>query len=186
MNGFVFVLIAAAIFVPQPSAAPRPSGGSGGGGGDAAPIVPNQRSFDNVDGNTNSPLREVPPTFHIEGVVRSLAGAPLSGVTVKMFSSGLVAGSATTDSDGSFQIEGTPDLKESTNTTLWFQSADPERYLDSSAVLSVGKVARERGLVPSCVPRIKVLGTSAQVEVTMMSADEWQKELEKSGCLSSS
>lgn len=186
MNGFVFALVAAVLFVPQPSAAPRPSGGSGGGGGDGVPIITNQRTFENVDGSVNSPLRDVPPTFHIEGVVRSLEGVPISGVTVKMFSSGLVAGSARTESDGSFKIEGNPVLKESTNTTLWFQSQDPERYLDTSAVLSLGKVARERGLVPACIPRIKVLGASAQVEVTMMSADEWQKELEKSGCLSSS
>jgi hypothetical protein len=186
MNGFVLALVAAAILIPKPDLAPQPGGGSGGGGGDPMPVAPNQRSLESVDGSPDSPFRDVPPSFHVEGVVRSAAGVPLAGVTVKMFSNGVVAGSTTTETDGSFEIEGTPELKESTNTTIWFQSLDPERYLDASAVLSVGSVARQRNLVPTCVPRIQITGTSARVEVTMMSAEEWQKELEQSGCLSAS
>ena len=68
-------------------------------------------------------------------------------------------------------------------SVIWFQSPDPRRLLDSHVVLYAGDVARDRKLFPECVQRVNFVGSTASVQVTMLSEEERFAALEKSGCL---
>lgn len=159
------------------------AGGSGGGTTPNPGITEERRVQQDIGGSTLNPTREAEPGFQIDGTVTDGSGSPLGAVLVKMFSNGMLRASAQTAVDGSFRIEANPLIGGENSTVLWFQSPDPERLLDAQAILSEGKVAREKKLFPPCAQRVDVLGNHATVAVRLMTQDEMKAAVEQSKCL---
>jgi hypothetical protein len=116
-------------------------------------------------------------------VVSDVAGNALAGIVVKMFTNGVLKANAKTDVDGSFEIEANPMSGGNNTTDLWFQSPDPDQFLDTNVVLASGKVARERNLFPECTQKVDLLGNFVEVEVKMMTQEERKNALVETKCL---
>ncbi len=119
----------------------------------------------------------------LDGVVRDSSGRPMAGLPVRLYGSGTLAASATTDESGAFRITGNPLFGAQRTVDLWFISADPSRWTDAQVILSASRVDRERGLLSPCAPVVSLLGNAATVEVTMWSPEERKAEIAKSRCL---
>jgi hypothetical protein len=162
----------------SPQAAPGDAGDSG-----PNPGIPQERRLEtDVFGSIATPNRAVPQGVQIDGRVVSRAGRPLGNVLVKLFSNGVVRGSARTAADGAFALEANPAAGTGDTTVLWFESPS-EDLLHTHAVLHESNVARDRGLFPACVQRIVIAGSIASVEVVLMTEAERMADLKQSGCL---
>lgn len=178
------LLLSAILLVAAAASAPAGPGGAGDVPTPVNPGIPQERRvLEDVTGSPITPGREAPAGIQVDGRVVTGSGAPLAGVLVKVFSNGVVTATERTDSDGSFAVRANPAVGGNNTTVLWFESPDPERYLDSQAVLHEGTVARELGLFPPCVQKTEIAGSNAQIEVTMMTLDERKAALEQSRCL---
>lgn len=148
------------------------------------PGIPQERRIlEDVSGSQVVPGREAPASLQVDGRVSTASGAPLGDVLVKVFSNGVVTATARTEPDGAFSVRANPPAGGNNTTVLWFESPDPDRYLDTEAVLAEGTVARDQKLFPECVQRIEIMGNNARLEVTMRTLDERRKALEESRCL---
>lgn len=151
------------------------------GGGDTTP----RRIQADVSGDLATPQRGQMPAVDVEGRVVDASGRPLGGVLVKAFADGLISGSATSDTDGSFRLAAT--LVETSgkgSAVLWFDSPRDE-HLDALVVLWTGDAAKAAGVFPPCTQILPVHGgrTIGKVEVTMRTADERRKAVAASECL---
>jgi len=147
------------------------------------PGTPQERRLDSdVMGSTSTPNRAVPQGVQIEGRVLTRGGSPIGGVVVKLFSNGVVSASAKSAADGAFRLEANPASGGDDTTVLWFESPSDD-LLDAHAVLHESRQAKERKLFPDCVQRVTVAGSTAQVEVVLMTEAERLDDLKKSGCL---
>jgi hypothetical protein len=164
----------AALLAPVAEAPAAPPGGGGGSpGGTPGPAR---------TGRDNLAQRDAAPAMVVGGNVVSRSGQPIGGVVVKMFANGVILNSTTTNPEGSFEIEGNPSVGGNNTTVLWFESPGSDR-VSSSVILSLGDIAREQRLFPGCTPRLDFLGSTARVEVTMLTVDERNAAIRESGCL---
>lgn len=161
----------------------------GSGGGSATPnpgIAQERRVEQDIGADAINPMQEAPAGLQIDGTVTDGSGSPLANVVVKLFSNGVVTASAQTAADGTFRIEANPPIGGNNTSVIWFQSPDPDRLLDTQAVLSEGATAKERHLFPPCVQHVQILGNQATVSVRLMTPDELKAAIQKSGCLGGS
>jgi hypothetical protein len=172
---------------PGAEAIAASSGGGTSGGGvptdPGANIMVQEKRISEDTQIDHTGMRDPTAAFQISGRVYNGSGEPMAGILVKMFTNGTIAAHAKTDVDGAFSIEANPMTGGNNTTDLWFESPDPEAILDSNVVLATGKVARERGLIPSCTQKVDILGSFAEVEVIMMTPDQRKESLEQSQCL---
>lgn len=180
------VSVALAGLVLAPGSLPAaPAGGTTGSSGFATPPSMGSQK-QRIERSTQESLtgqRDPDAAFQIGGRVYDGNGVPLSGVLVKMFTNGTLAAHARTDVDGAFSIAANPMSGGNNTTDLWFESPDPAKYLDSNVLLACGEVAREKNLFPRCTQKVEILGSFAEVEVTMMTPDERKESLAQTECL---
>lgn len=178
-----FALALASLLVPSvapaaPGDAP-PGGGSSGGSG-----VPELRRIERgAPGQTVSPERLPGDSIRLEGRVVDGSGSPVAKVAVKLFADGALVGSTTTSPDGLFVLAANPMQSGKGSAVMWFQSPDPEIYLDASVVLWAADSARQHGLFPPCTQFVQSTQGIATVEVTMRSLDERKTAVVASKCL---
>jgi hypothetical protein len=175
---FGFALAALLPLALSPAFAADTGGGGAGGGAGGGSILPPPSGNPTRDPG-NLGRQAALPGLDLEGKVVDAAGAPVGGVRVKMFASGIIAGSTRTASDGTFRLEANPMRGERITTDLWFESPDPDQYIDVNVVLS----AARNGLFPPCTTRITTRPEGSVIEVTMLSADQMQEQLKRTECL---
>ena len=171
------VVTIAMIALSAGSAGAAPGGGSSGGSTDGTGPTRIGRTAEGA-----TPLQGRTPGMQVSGQVVDRGGRALDGVVVKMFANGMISGSTTTDPEGAFYIEGDPTIGGNNTTVLWFESPGTE-LLPANVILSLGDVARERGLYPDCTPRIDFLGSATQVEVVLLTLKERNESVRESECL---
>jgi hypothetical protein len=174
----------AAALLPAPAvpllAAPGGGGGSPGGGDGGATL---RDSGSNVSGDVPAAQRAASAAVQVDGRVVDGAGRPLGGIAVKVFADGVLTGSATTAADGFFALVTNPMESGKGSAVVWFQSPDPEAYVDSWIVLWVSDSAKQSGLFPPCTERVAGSRGTREVEITLRSADERRKVVVESKCL---
>lgn len=173
--GIVALLTGA--LVSAASAAP-PGGGGGGGSGGTGTAPPRHSRRD----PGALPQQGESAGLQVGGRVVDADGQPLGGIVVKMFANGMIISSATTTPDGSFEIEGNPQIGGNNTTTLWFQGQG-DRFLPTGVILALGSVAAEKKLYPDCTRTVDFLGNTARIEVTMMTLDQRNAVIQESDCL---
>ncbi len=176
----IALLVGVFALVPLVAAAAPPSSG----GSTPTPSNPESRRIQrDIGGDATLAQRGMPPAYSISGRVVETSESPLAGVVIKLFANGILEDSITSDGDGSFSIETNPLTTGDGSWILWFESPDPEKFLDTDVVVQAGKVARERGLFPPCVAQVTTIGGNATVVVTMMTPDERREIVTGSNCL---
>jgi hypothetical protein len=157
--------------------------GAGGGGGSGAPAMQERRIERDVGGDQLLGRRGNRPAVAITGRVLDGSGSPMRGIVIKLFSAGILVSSARSEPDGSFAIEGNPMIEDNVTTTLWAQSPDPNKYLDTDVYLHTGRVITEQKLLSPCHETVPLMGGAADVEIVLMTPDERRKAMSERDCL---
>lgn len=115
------------------------------------------------------------------GTVLDVNNRPLSRVQVTLFIAGDVAGRATTDTDGGYELRAGFDPSDDQTILLWFVAPD-RTLMPKELVIQESKASAASGLISKCVPRA-TLTPGHQFRVYLFDADTRNKELTDSGCL---
>jgi hypothetical protein len=167
------------VLVHSPALAAAPGGGGGGGGGAGVPPGSARRDPGAL------PLQGESAGLQVGGKVVDRAGQPIAGIVIKMFANGMIIASETTDPEGGFEIEGNPQLGGNNTTMLWFEDRGGE-LVPTGVILALGSVAEDRDLYPDCTKKIDFLGNAARIEVTMLTLDQRNADVQQSDCLGAS
>ena len=115
------------------------------------------------------------------GTVLDIGDRPISGVDVKLFVDGQLAGSAVTDGAGFYDIRVPYDSSADATVILWYVA--PERSLmPKEIVLKESKASVAAGLISRCVPRA-TLSPGHQFRVYLFDPESRNKELAELDCL---
>jgi hypothetical protein len=178
------VLILGALTVLPGTAPVRAAGGGpGSGGGDVGGPVMDPRRNQDVSGDVTVAQRSPTAAVQLEGRAVDAGGKPLGGIVVKVFANGVLVASTKTEGDGTFLLDAHPMREPKGSAVIWFQSPDPERYVDASVVLWASKAAEAGRLFPECTQLLKTVGGTGKIEVTMRSVDERKLAVIESRCL---
>jgi len=115
------------------------------------------------------------------GNVLDVSDRAVSGVQVKLFLDGQLAGTAVTDGNGFYDIKAPYDASADITALLWFVA--PDRSLaPKELVIRESKASRENGLISPCVPRANLL-PGRQFRVYLFDSQSRNKELAELNCL---
>ena len=115
------------------------------------------------------------------GTVLDIGDRPISGVEVKLFVDGQLAGSAVTDGTGFYDIRAPYDTSADVTVLLWYVA--PERSLmPKEIVLKESRASAAAGLISRCVPRATVT-PGRQFRVYLFDPESRNKELAELDCL---
>jgi hypothetical protein len=115
------------------------------------------------------------------GTVLDIRDRPISGVEVKLFVDGQIAGHAITDGAGYYDIRAPYESSADATVLLWYVA--PERSLmPKEIVLKESKASASAGLISRCVPRA-TLSPGRQFRVYLFDPESRNKELAELDCL---
>jgi hypothetical protein len=115
------------------------------------------------------------------GTVLDIGDRPVSGVEVKLFVDGEVAGSALTDGAGFYDIRAPYNSSADQTVLLWYVA--PERSLmPKEIVVKESRASIAAGLISRCVPRA-TLSPGRQFRVYLFDPESRNKELAELDCL---
>jgi hypothetical protein len=115
------------------------------------------------------------------GNVLEVNDRSVSGVQVKLFVDGQLAGTAVTDGAGFYDIKAPYDAAADITVLLWFVA--PDRSLaPKELVIRESKASRENGLISPCVPRANLI-PGRQFRVYLFDSQSRNKELAELNCL---
>jgi hypothetical protein len=115
------------------------------------------------------------------GNVLDVNDRSVSGVQVKLFLDGQLAGTAVTDGTGFYDIKAAYDAAADITVLLWFVA--PDRSLaPKELVIRESKASRENGLISPCVPRASLI-PGRQFRVYLFDSQSRNKELAELNCL---
>ena len=115
------------------------------------------------------------------GTVLDVGDRPIPGVEVKLFVDGQLAGNATTDGSGFYDIRAAYDGSADATALLWYVA--PERSLmPKEIVIKESRASVAAGLISRCVPRA-TLTPGKQFRVYLFDPESRNKELAELDCL---
>jgi hypothetical protein len=115
------------------------------------------------------------------GNVLDVSDRAVVGVQVKLFLDGQLAGTATTDGTGFYDIKTPYDAGADITALLWFVAPD-HSLAPKELVLKESRASRENGLISPCVPRADIL-PGRQFRVYLFDSQSRNKELAELNCL---
>jgi len=155
----------------------------------AAPSVPAPGIDPNLTPGAQPPSRV--QEFQGLGIDRRLAvfsgnvldvnDRPVTGVQVKVFMDGQLAGTAITDGMGYYDLKAPYDAAADITVLLWFVSPD-HSLTPKELVIRESKVSKENALISACVPRADLL-PGRQFRVYLFDSQSRNKELAEMNCL---
>ena len=144
--------------------------------------------------NLGSPANQPPPKVQefqglgidrraaaFSGNVLDVGDHPISGVSVKLFLDGQLAGTATTDGAGHYDLKSPYDAAADITVLLWFVAPD-HTLTPKELVIRESRASRENGLISPCVPRADLL-PGRQFRVYLFDSQSRNKELAELNCL---
>jgi len=115
------------------------------------------------------------------GNVLDVNDRPVVGVQVKLFLDGQLAGTATTDGTGFYDIKAPYDASADITALLWFVAPD-HSLAPKELVLKESRASKENGLISPCVPRADLI-PGRQFRVYLFDSQSRNKELAELNCL---
>jgi hypothetical protein len=115
------------------------------------------------------------------GTALDISDRPVENVIVDLFVDGSLAGSATTDGSGAYEIKVPYDSHSDTTVLLWFVPQS-HSLLPKELVIRESKVSRANGLISRCVPRAELL-PGHQFRVYLFDTANRNKDLAELNCL---
>jgi hypothetical protein len=115
------------------------------------------------------------------GTVLDVADHPLSGVEVKLFMDGQLAGASVTEGTGHYELRAPYDPNTDATVLLWLVSPD-RTLVPKMVVLRESRACVEHALISPCVPRATVT-PGRQFRVYLFDAQSRNKELAELNCL---
>ena len=172
----VLVLSATLGLLALPAQAAGPTNGTGTLAGqrtDSRP--PASKSIDEIQGISDGRLA----TF--AGTVLDVNDQPVGNVIVDLFVDGELAGTATTDGVGSYEIKVPYDTHSDTTVLLWYVPQSG-RLLPKEVVIRESKACLANGLISRCIPRAELL-PGRQFRVYLFDSSNRNKDLAELNCL---
>jgi hypothetical protein len=115
------------------------------------------------------------------GNVLDVSDRPVSGVQVKLFLDGQLAGTSVTDGAGHYDLKSPYDAAADITVLLWFVASD-HSLTAKELVIRESKACRENGLISPCVPRADLV-PGRQFRVYLFDSQSRNKELAELNCL---
>ena len=155
------------------AAAPSPGSGPGSQQGPQAPASKSIQEFEGLGIDRQLTM--------FAGVVLGLGDHALFNVQVKLFVDGQLAGGATTDAAGYYEIRAPYDYYADTTVLMWYVPQD-KTLMAKELVIRESKASQQSGLITKCVPRA-ALTPGRQFRVYLFDAANRNKDLAESNCL---
>jgi hypothetical protein len=178
MRAFLRVLVLSATLglLALPAQAAAPTSGTGVLSGQRTDLrSPSSRSYDEMQGVSDGRLA----TF--AGTVLDINDQPVSHVIVDLFVDGELAGTATTEAAGTYQISVPYDAHSDTTVLLWYVPQSG-RLLPKELVIRESKACLANALISRCVPRAEFL-PGRQFRVYLFDSSDRNKDLAELNCL---
>jgi hypothetical protein len=115
------------------------------------------------------------------GTALDISDRPVENVIVDLFVDGALAGTATTDGSGAYEIKVPYDTRSDTTVLLWFVPQS-RSLLPKELVIRESRVSQANGLISRCVPRAELL-PGHQFRVYLFDASTRNKDLAELNCL---
>jgi len=115
------------------------------------------------------------------GTVLDINDRPVENVIVDLFVDGELAGTATTEGEGAYDIKVPYDTRSDTTVLLWFVP-QTGRLLPKELVIRESKASMQYGLISRCVPRAELL-PGRQFRVYLFDSTNRNKDLAEMNCL---
>jgi hypothetical protein len=168
LPGLAFLLLGAGMAHAAP-----PTGSPGSAGEDPAAFQNPIQEFQSLDIDRR--------LTSFAGTVLDVSDRPIPGVQVQLFVDGQVAGGATTDGSGFYDIRAPYQSSADATVLLWYVA--PERSLmPKEIVLKESKASVAAGLISRCVPRATIT-PGRQFRVYLFDPESRNKELAELDCL---
>jgi len=177
MRAILRVLVLSAIFVlaahPAQAAAPAASGVLTG---PRAPRPQRNKSVEEFQGLGVDRQLAV-----FSGTALDISDRPVENVIVDLFVDGALAGTATTDGSGAYEIKVPYDTHGDTTVLLWFVPQG-RSLLPKELVIRESRASQANELISRCVPRAELL-PGHQFRVYLFDASTRNKDLAELNCL---
>ena len=174
----VLVLSAILALTAAPAQAAAPSSGPGGLSGQRPDTRPPSKAK-NLEEYQGLGMDRQLAVF--AGTVLDISDRPVDNVIVDLFIDGELAGTATTEGTGAYDIKVPYDTRSDTTVLLWFVPQSG-RLLPKELVIRESKASQMNGLISRCVPRAELL-PGRQFRVYLFDSTNRNKDLAEMNCL---
>ncbi|HZI88903.1 MAG TPA: hypothetical protein VFD83_00455 [Candidatus Polarisedimenticolia bacterium] len=115
------------------------------------------------------------------GTVLDVNDHPVDNVIVDLFIDGELAGTTTTETMGTYQIQVPYDTRSDTTVLLWYVPQSG-KLLPKELVIRESKASMANGLISRCIPRAELL-PGRQFRVYLFDSTNRNKDLAELNCL---
>jgi hypothetical protein len=178
VNLRVLVLSAIVMLTASRAGAAAPSHGSGTLAGQRSDLR-SPRAYRSLDEFQGLGVDRQLAVF--AGTVLDVSEQPVTNVIVDLFIDGALAGTATTEGGGSYEIRVPYDSHRDTTVLLWYVPQSG-RLLPKELVIRESRASKTNGLISPCVPRAEFM-PGRQFRVYLLDPSNRNKDLAELNCL---